>query len=228
MLYEQADSNDGIGVLALSKQLDLKLPTVHNLLKTLVKLGYAEQNAEGKYRPGPKADRFGMKSDSTLLNIAKPHLSSLVKDLNETAVLIVHHDGIRYTLLQEECKRQLKVSADTTPNSNFCGTATGLAILSEFTKEHLDCYLQNAPDMKGHFASREELMKTLDNIRKDGYIMLGKEEFIVFGAPLAVHEAGVLASLGVFVPTVRFNQTIKATVTKRIKEAVKAIKISLK
>jgi IclR family acetate operon transcriptional repressor len=228
ILYEQADSSDGIGVLALSRQLDLKLPTVHNLLKTLVKLGYAEQNAEGKYRPGPKSDCFRTQSDSTLLNIARPHIASMVRDINETAVLIVYHDGIRYTLLQEECKQQLRVSADTAPNNNLCGTATGMAILSEFPRTHLEDYLQKTSKLKAHFAGIEQLEQALSDIRHDGYIVMPKEEYCVFGVPLAVHEVGLFASLGVFVPSVRFNQAVKGIIVTRMKNAARAIKMSLK
>lgn len=229
MLYENKNPHDGIGIMAVSKELDLKLPTVHNLMKTLVELGYAEQKEDGKYRPGPKADKFGMKSDSMLLNIARPHIKNLVRELNETAVLIVRHDGIRYTLHQEECERELKVSSDNSPNSNFCGTATGLAILSAFSDNQLDRYIANAsPDFTGHFKDGKDLKRTLEQIRKDGYYVWEKEEFVVFGVPLAEPHSGLFASLGVFVPMTRYNPQIRRKIITAMKAAAEAVLLCIK
>jgi IclR family transcriptional regulator, acetate operon repressor len=224
ILYKAENQQDGIGVMAVSKLLGLKLPTVHNLVKTLVELGYAEQLDDGKYRPGPKADRFGMKSDSTLLNIAKPHIDTLMKNVNETTVLIIRHNGLRYTLLQKECKRELKVSADSAPNDNFCGTATGLAILSSLNSKQLNTYLADSPlSFTGHFKDKEALNVTLDQIKKDGYCSLKKDEFYVFGVPLTKPSAELHAALGVFVPLTRYNSKIEKKITNEMQKAVQAI-----
>ena len=59
-ILDAADSETGVGVQALSNEVGLKLPTVHNLLKTLIKLGYVKQNSEGKYILGPKSYSLGI------------------------------------------------------------------------------------------------------------------------------------------------------------------------
>lgn len=224
ILYETENQQDGIGVMAVSKQLGLKLPTVHNLVKTLVELGYAEQLEDGKYRPGPKADRFGMKSDSILLNLAKPHIDALMKDINETIVLVIRHNGLRYTLMQKECKRELKISADSTPNDNFCGTATGLAILSSLNSKQLDTYLADSPtSFTGHFKNRNDLDIELDKIRKNTYCCLKKDEFYVFGTPLAKPSAELYAALGVFVPLTRCSPQIEKKIASQTQKTVQAI-----
>lgn len=224
ILYEDENQQDGIGVMAVSKQLGLKLPTVHNLVKTLVELGYAEQLEDGKYRPGPKADRFGMKSDTILLNIAKPHIDTLMKNINETIVLIIRHNGLRYTLLQKECKRELKVSADSAPNDNFCGTASGLAILSSLSSKQLDLYLADSPvSFTGHFKDRKTLDIELEKIREKGYCSLKKDEFYVFGTPLSKPSAELYAALGVFVPLTRYSPQIEKNIAAETQKAVQAI-----
>jgi IclR family acetate operon transcriptional repressor len=229
ILYENENQQDGIGVMAVSKQLELKLPTVHNLMKTLVELGYAEQLEDGKYRPGPKADKFGMKSDSILLNIAKPHIDTLMDKINETIVLIIRHNGLRYTLLQKECKRELKVSADSAPNDNFCGTATGLAILSSLDEKQLDIYVADAPQsFKGHFKDKTALKDELEQIRKDGYCCLKKEEFYVFGTPLTKPSAELYAALGVFVPLTRYNPEIRKRIAAEMQKTVHAILLCMR
>ena len=132
MLYEN-QAGDGLGISAISKALKLKLPTAHNLMRTLVQLGYAEQHGDGKYFAGPKAGKFGMRSSSSLLELARPHIDALVDHINETALLAVHHDKVRYILYQKECSRRLRVYSENWPNSNFFGTSTGLAMLSGCT-----------------------------------------------------------------------------------------------
>ncbi|OQA88458.1 MAG: Acetate operon repressor [Lentisphaerae bacterium ADurb.Bin242] len=229
MLYENKNPDDGLGIASVSRELGLKLPTVHNLMKTLVLLGYAEQKEDGKYRPGPKADKFGMKSDSRLLALARPLIARLVRELNETAVLIVAHDGVRYTLFQEECTRELKVSADTFPNSNFCGTATGLAILSRFSESRLKQYLDSSPDaLTGYFNSTAELKKTLRKIRKDGCCVLEKEEFVVFGVPVSDPGSGLYAALGMFVPLTRYDRRVRAEISAGMKAAAEALLLCIK
>lgn len=224
ILYENENFHNGIGVMAVSKQLGLKLPTVHNLIKTLVELGYAEQLEDGKYRPGPKADKFGMKSDSILLNLAKPHIDNLMTAVNETIVLIIRHNGLRYTLLQRECSRELKVSADSAPNDNFCGTATGLAILSSLNSRQLDLYLAEAPaSFIGHFKDRKELENNLAEIRKTSYCCLQKDEFYVFGTPIAKPSAELYAALGVFLPLTRYSKENEKFIAAEMKKASEAI-----
>ncbi len=229
MLYENKTPEDGLGIASVSRELGLKTPTVHNLMKTLVLLGYAEQKEDGRYRPGPRADKFGMKSDSTLLALARPVIAGLVRKLNETAVLIVAHDGVRYTLLQEECTRELKVSADTSPNRNFSGTATGLAILSCFSGTRLKQYLESSPDaLSGHFKSIAALKKALDEIRKDGCCILEKEEFVVFGVPVSDPGSGLYAALGMFVPLTRYDRRVRAEILAGMKAAAESLLLCIK
>lgn len=229
ILYENQKPDDGLGIASISKKLGLKLPTVHNLMKTLVLLNYAEQKQDGKYRPGPKADKFGMKSDSMLLARARPVIARLVRELNETAVLIVAHDGVRYTLLQEECIRELKVSPDILPNSNFCGTATGLAILSRFSEGSLERYLGSSPGaITGHFNSLAELKKTLEKIRKDGCCVLEKKEIAVFGVQVTDSTSGLFAALGIFVPLTRYDRQVRAKITDGMKAAAETLLLCIR
>lgn len=226
MLYENND-RAGLGIAAISRSLDLKMPTAHNLMKTLVQLGYAEQGESGKYFPGPKADKFGMKSDSSLLEIARPQINSLVDAINETALLTVLHDGIRYTLYQRECTRELKVISDSTPNSNFFGTATGLAMICNLTLEQRRKFQAIDPNLLNHFSTEEALEQFLAQAREEGCVVLEKEEYIVFGVPLICSESGVIAAIGSFVPATRYNPVTRKNIIKHMLQTATAIKLCL-
>lgn len=226
LLYNNQDER-GLSMTEISQMVRLKIPTTHNLLQTLVTLGYAEQNAESRYMPGAKADKFGMKSDSLLLTCSKPQIDNLVKSINETSLLAVYHDGIRYVLYQKECNRELIIVSSTAPNGNFYGTATGLAILSEMSNAQLNQFRKIRPDILDHFPSEEAFLSCIEDLRQKQYCILEKGECVVFGTPLRCNQLGLLAAIGVFVPITRYNPATRESIRSSMQNCANAIRLCL-
>ncbi|MFA6930058.1 MAG: helix-turn-helix domain-containing protein [Lentisphaeria bacterium] len=226
LLYNCRETR-GLSMTEISQMVKLKIPTTHNLLQTLVTLGYAEQNNDSRYLPGAKADKFGMKSDSLLLTSARPQIDTLVETINETALLAVYHDGIRYVLYQKECSRELIIVSSTAPNGNFYGTATGLAILSEMSDEQLAKFQKIRPDFLDHFPSKDAFLKTIEEVRRDHYCILEKGECIVFAIPLRCNQFGLLAAIGGFVPITRYNPATRKSICSAMQKCANAIKLCI-
>lgn len=224
-IADRADAGEVCSVSSISNKLDLKLPTVHNLLKTLIKLGYVEQDTANKYHLGSNAMRFGAATDSQLVDAARPKIEALVKMINETVVLIVFHYDKRHTLLIQECTRELQVRPDSSANDNFFQTATGLAILSGFNELQLKRLVSSIerPDALLPFKSLEDLQGRLQKITEQGYIEIVKEEYSVLGVPLISREFGLYASLGSFVPSVRYTPDAIKKIIRGLQETANSI-----
>ncbi len=228
-IADRSETGEVCSVSSISNALDLKIPTVHNLLKTLIKLGYVEQDAANKYHLGGNALRFGAATDSQLVDAARGKIESLVKQINETVILIIFHGDKRHTLLIQECSRELRVRPDSGANDNFCQTATGLSIMSGFSEQQLTSFIRriHRPEGLCPFESEEELLARLAAIRECGYAEIVKEEYTVVGVPLISPELGLYASLGSFVPSVRYTPETTRAIISQLQQTADSILVQL-
>lgn len=84
-----------MGLMEISKELDLHKSTVHRILNSLVYLGYVRQEAEsGKYNLTFKLVELSTQilDHQDILKLTRPHLKSLMEQTGET-VHLVQVDG---------------------------------------------------------------------------------------------------------------------------------------
>ncbi|MFA6714873.1 MAG: IclR family transcriptional regulator [Victivallales bacterium] len=197
----------GMGGLEISKKLGLKHPTVHNFLKSLVELGYIEQNPEtSKFRLAVRARELGMNMmlSKSLVTCAQPHLQALTGQTGETSILVLLDNDQRHTILIEECKKPYRIAVSSTIDRNFYNTATGRVLLADMGEEELSAFIRRVPPAFGDpdFPSDEaELLKIIRDIRNRGYEYIIKGEITVIGAPLVNRSSGLNAAVGVYFPT---------------------------
>lgn len=112
-LLDSAAPPSGMGVGEISVRMNLKTPTVHNFLKTLLELGYLEQSGN-KYLIAEKTRFLGWNGvhKRHLIQIVKPHLFRLVSTLNETCILTAKSGRYWQTLLRLESSHILTASPD--------------------------------------------------------------------------------------------------------------------
>ena len=95
-LFERlVQSEAPMGVSALADELDLQKSNVHRTLATLVKLGYVEQDAAGRYRPTRRIWEQGMKviRRDPIRRAAMALMHSLHAETQETISLAVLDGG---------------------------------------------------------------------------------------------------------------------------------------
>ena len=224
----------GIGGLEISKRLGLKHPTVHNFLKSLVKLGYIEQDAEtSKFRLALKAQELGMNMIhcESLVMCAKPHLQALTEQTGETSLLILLDNDKRHTVLIEECKRPYRISVSSTIDQNFYGTSTGRVILANMEEKERQAFEKRIPMQPGfHYApqSSGEMNKILQNIQKNGYECIPKGEVTVIGVPLENKSSGLNAAIGIYFHSHSKTETEIEGIVKKMQETSAAISKILK
>lgn len=94
-LHLVADTEEGLSLQELAQASGLKIPTVHNLMRTLVELGMIEKTNKPKlYRLGPSflelADRYW---DNVTLRRASDSVRTLAKELDDAIIAFAEYRG---------------------------------------------------------------------------------------------------------------------------------------
>ena len=87
LLEMLADADGALGLSELATVSGLPLPTVHRLMRTLVKRGYVRQEASRRYTLGSRLIRLGETSSRMQGTWLRPCLAQLVRLTGETANL---------------------------------------------------------------------------------------------------------------------------------------------
>lgn len=209
----------------------LKAPTAHNLLATLVELGYAVQDpATRRYAIGERARDLGTGRAvvARLKHAAAQAVRALHEQANETVILAVDFEGRRHSILSCESEQELRVTASTGVDEHFYDTATGRMLLAlrgphdaqTFAEKH---GLPGAewPEVSGTAG----LAQALADIGAAGHAELSKPQSHVraLAVPVSLPGRPLRAALGLFYPTVRDAAGRRADLLKRLHEAARQI-----
>ena len=148
--------DNALGVLSLFLQEDkltlsqiaqrsgLNKTVAYRIVYTLEKRGYLNADREGRYRPGIQLAALGARAQMSraAVELAKPVLTALSREINETIHFTRRYDACRATLLDEILPQQGLIAASSPTRSllllHLC--CTGLAILSTQTDEDIRDY----------------------------------------------------------------------------------------
>ena len=227
------DESVGIGVLKLGRILKLKSSTVHNLLKTLVYRKYVEKIAETrKYRLGSSC-RYLVREKlitSRLTRAAEVPIFNLSHKIDESIALAIYHRGERFVISQTESSRPLRVDMSPSPTPGIYETATGRVLLSRLAdKELKGCVKRHkfpGPQWNG-ISNFLSLRRELARVRQEGMAVRKDREkqICALAVPVDEEKGKLIASLGLYLPSVRFKGKHKKEVIKGLKEAAREISI---
>jgi IclR family acetate operon transcriptional repressor len=87
------DGSPDLGVSDIARALELKPSTAHRLVRTLLRAGFLEQNAESsRYRLGNALAEYGqIVYHQRRVHLAEPHVARLSRDVGENAALAIRH-----------------------------------------------------------------------------------------------------------------------------------------
>ena len=208
-LDEQGREGAALGDLAA--RTGLKTPTAHNLLQTLVELGYATHHVDTRqYGLGKKAWALGRQQflAGSLAEIALPVLRNLQATFNETVLLTLYRDGLRHTVASVESRHSLRVGGQTGVDDHLYSTATGRVLLSRLGHTALGSFINNhgLPGEDWPEAATEAaLRRELSRIRKERFISYDRPEGHIraTAVPVPISEPDTHAALGMYYPTAR-------------------------
>ena len=213
----------------LCARAGLKAPTAHNLLATLIELGYAVQDPPTRrYRMGERARNLGTgrAAVARLKHAAAQPVEALHAQTNETVILAVGFEGRRHSILSCESEHELRVTAATGVDDHFYDTATGRMLLALRSPAEAQAFVDEHglpgaawPEVAGTAG----LTQVLAGIRTAGHAELASRRAMC-GRWLCRVPAGCPhAALGLFYPTVRDAAGRRADLLQRLHEAARQI-----
>ncbi|MCM8777946.1 MAG: helix-turn-helix domain-containing protein [Candidatus Omnitrophica bacterium] len=231
VIVEKED--EGLGLTEISKLLNLKATTVHSLLSTLLSLGYLSKDEKTKkYKISEKflniVSPFFNKN--LLLKISEPIMKTLAQTIKESVVLGIFYKGERYTIAEVNYEDHiLNVNLNMYQKASCYLTATGRVLLSYLPEKQTKEYIkkngypgENWKNIKNY----RDLKKEFERIRKNKIEIIEKENAVAIGVPVFGSDGKIVASLGAFLPTIRFKGDNKKKIISELKK--KAAEITLK
>lgn len=200
------------GLSEVAAACQLNLSTCANLLKTLVRRGYAEQlGNRGGYVLGPMAHVFSQLSPyrPDVARVAEPLMAALASELREGLVLSRLHEGRLYMLCHNQGDDVLQVRVDLMLVEDVLQAANGRLLLAYAPADELDRLLRcqswplaRWPEMQ----SMPQLIDTLAAVKQQGYYRdRHHQQLVRLSVPVWADEQ-VVAALGLFAPVFRFGE----------------------
>ncbi|HEY1986066.1 MAG TPA: IclR family transcriptional regulator [Terracidiphilus sp.] len=205
-------SDNSLSLAEICQQMQLRKSTAHRALMALERTGLIERAPTHRYRLGLKLYDMGSRAVEQIDLSARvhPYLRKLALRVGETVHLgVMHKSRIVYIDKIEPLNRRVCISSRTgTSNPVYC-TSLGKAILA-FSPADDVARTVSSIQFKGFTSktlmSPEELMESLERVRRRGYAVDDEEMEIgtrCVGAPILNDEMRAIAALSVSGSTAR-------------------------
>lgn len=219
---------EGVTLKDLAQATDLPLTTAHRLMGTLLAQGFAQADPDrGTYTVGVEAFRTGMAflAVRKLVEIARPHLKTLLDATSETANLaLLEDDAIIYAAQAES---HLPVRAFFRPGRRtpLAVSAVGKACLAALPLDERAARLSgltlNPPTAKAA-ATLAVLAAQIDSARGNGYAVDDEEQSIgmrCIGAAILDERGYPVGGVSISGPTARLTDERMADLSIAVRQA---------
>ncbi len=169
----------GAGLQRLAQDTGLAKSTVHRLLASLVSLGYAAQDENGRYRLTLKMFELssGIVNSMDIMDVAKVHLERLAQRTGE-AVHLVIRDGQDIVYIYKTESGPMRMSSRVGLRSPLYCTGVGKAILATLPADEVAQIWQHTTPQKltAHtIVEYDALQAQLTEVRTKGYAIDDEE-----------------------------------------------------
>lgn len=169
----------GAGLQRLAQDTGLAKSTVHRLLASLVSLGYAAQDENGRYRLTLKMFELssGIVNSMDIMDVAKVHLERLAQRTGE-AVHLVIRDGQDIVYIYKTESGPMRMSSRVGLRSPLYCTGVGKAILATLPADEVAQIWQHTTPHKltAHtIVEFDALQAQLTEVRTNGYAIDDEE-----------------------------------------------------
>ena len=172
ILDAMADAGGTTGLSELAGAVDLPLPTIHRLVRTLVGLGYVRQEPSRKYALGVRLVRLGEVSAATIGTWALPYLTDLVEATGESVSLAMLEGAQVVYVGQVQSRQSMRMFNEVGRRVTAHSTATGKAVLSLLDDEEVLALVRHQ-GLLAHtprtITDPDELVAALAVVRAQGF-----------------------------------------------------------
>ncbi|HYH76861.1 MAG TPA: IclR family transcriptional regulator [Arthrobacter sp.] len=210
--------------------------TAHRLLAMLVYRGFAVQDENRRYVPGPAmgVGPAGLAWTRLLRSLAQPHMELLSARLNETVNLMVRVGTKVRFLATVEGNNVLRVGDRQGTVMPANRTSGGKAMLAELEPQMIDqLFRSNNAEIGGDTITDEEypaFLRELDSIRVNGFAanFEGTEEGVsALGMALHNRHRQVVGALTVATPATRFRAVFDGGLVAALRETTRQLEIDI-
>jgi IclR family acetate operon transcriptional repressor len=225
------DAGGEVTLSELASTTELPLPTIHRLLRTLLKKGYIRQLANRRYALGPRLIRIGEAASKQFGALAQPELVSLVDKLGETSNLAVLDGDMVLYVAQAPSKHSMRMFTEVGRRAYAHDTGVGKAILAQLPDDAVRAIISRTgmptPTSKS-IGDIDTLLAELATIRGRGYsIDDGEQELGVRCFAVAVPGAPSLTAVSVSGPAARIDDDFAKRAIPMLHAAAQSITGSL-
>jgi len=213
----------GPRLVDISRKFQIKTPTAHNLLMTLVELGYVDKTGD-RYNLTQKIFTLFMPAFTSkiLWEIAEPRMKSLSEKLNESVLLAINKNGKRHTVGSILSDHRIIVNPGESSKTSLYDFATGRILLAFLNIEGIKDYVEEhgypgtSWNNINSFKKMQEEVQFLRNEKLCTHVSLDGQ-IQTFAVPIFGQGNNLVAALGVYLPKMRCTKLIEKNIIKAMK-----------
>jgi IclR family acetate operon transcriptional repressor len=209
-----ADNGGEMQISEIAAHTGLPLPTIHRLVRTMVDRGYMRQMPNRRYALGPRLIRLGEVAGGMLASWARPLLTDLVDQLDESANLAVLDGDMVTYVAQVPSRHAMRLFTEVGRRVRPHCTGVGKALLSQLPDEAVRALLARTgtPALTPRtITDPDELMVEIVRIRSLGYAMdEGEQEIGVRCIAAPVPNPSLRMAVSVSGPAARMTDELIA------------------
>ncbi|WP_036931779.1 IclR family transcriptional regulator [Proteocatella sphenisci] len=210
----------------ISDETGINKSTVHGILSTLKYHGFIGQDEKTqKYRLGLELLKYGdlVLGSIDISDIAKPVICMLSRTIGETVHIGISDGEEIVYILKAEPEDSIKISATIGSRNPLYLTADGRVILAHMDLDKIKSYIPEniKKSTENTVTDREQLIKDLEEIRKNGYAIDNEEimeGIVCIAAPIFDHSGEAKYGMSILGPSSRLTG-------EKLKECIELIKI---
>ncbi len=165
------------GVSQIAKDLSMNRATVYKLLETLQLVGFVHKREnDSTYTLAAGLARLAQRAyeQIDIAAVSRPYLERLNQETKETVHLGIADNNMVVYLAKLESQQVVRMHSRVGNSSPLYCTGIGKAILSTWTQEDIDHYLQHT-ELKAFtphtITDKQQLLEVLSDIRQQGYAL---------------------------------------------------------
>ena len=212
----------------IASDLELKTATCANIIKTLTLRGLLKKaDKEKGYLLGDKLLEIanGTFGYEALLEKAILEMEKVEKLVAENSLVAILKENKRI-VLQKRIASQL-IQATTSDEKNAYDSSTGRLLVAMLSDNELHAYLKKygfpTKEIWPEASGRVQFLEQVAQIRKKGYVLIEDSVQIVGIATPLYMNGKVVASFSIYMPSFRFDETVKEKIIAAALEASRAI-----
>jgi len=227
-VIELLAANGAMGLIEISKNLDLNKTTVHRILNSLIYMGYVVQDDKNSYyRLSYKICQLSeqLLNKIELTKMIRPYLRELVQETGETVHLVqMEGNDAVYIDKIESTTNSIRLISQLGRHLPLYSSGVGKALLADLSKKRVEEIWThtNIVSLTPHtITDYNQLEKNLSEIRKQGYALDNEENetgIRCIAASLGTSSNPSDYAFSISAPVYRMNdQRIKALSTAVLK-----------